>query len=215
MLKGSKKLLLLFCVVFFWGLNGCVSMSTFQSPQVLERGQNSLGFGVSGFLDETDEKLAIYEFDIFTRYGLANRLDGGIKIFGLPGLFGGIQGDLKYQIIKGPFFVSVDLASFYATAPSIFDDDDNINTFGFTPLILVGNRTFFGGAKINYITRIDKIDLFGSSSEFRAKGMPGLVFGAMLGKKAQIIPEVNIYFFDGESALVFGLGLQGKTPSKK
>lgn len=210
------KFLFLHFLALLLGLTGCFSLSTFQSPQVLEPGQKSLGFGVSGFYIESEDVSGIIEFDIFGRYGLANRLDGGIKIFGLPAIAGGIQGDLKYQVLKDPFFLSFDLASFYATIPTLFDEDENINTFGITPLILVGNRTFYGGAKIYSISRFDKIDLFGSISKLRAtESMPALVLGATLGKNAKIIPEVNIYFFGGETVLIFGIGLQGKSPSKK
>jgi len=215
MLKVSDKLLFLYFLVFFLGLNGCVSLSTLQSPQVLEKGQKSLGLGLSGFYEESSEFVGIYEFDIFARYGLANKLDGGIKVFGLPGLTGGVQGDLKYQVLEKPFFVSLDIASSYAIALSL-DDDEKIHIYGITPLILLGNRTFYGGAKINYFTSLNKIDFFGSSSKSRSgANMPALVFGAMLGKKGKFIPEVNIYFLDGETALVFGIGLQGKSPSRK
>ena len=217
MYKNSRNLLFLKLPVLFLTFTGCFSLSTFQSPQVLEKGQKSFGLGTAGFYDHESKNYAISEFDIFGRYGLTNQLDGGIKIFGLPFLFGGIQADLKYQLVNEPLFVSLDMASFYAIASTSDDEDENsIATFGFTPLILVGNRWLFSGVKINYFTRVDKIDFLGSSTKPRSfTNMPALVFGVKLGKKAHFIPEVNIYFLDGDTVLLFGLGLQGRASVSK
>ena len=127
MVKYIWKLVKLFRLGIILAFTGCIPLTTLQTPEVLAPGKTSGGVGFNGFLDTGENEFGVYEIDIFFRRGLAKRLDGGIKIFGFPGLFGGVQGDVKYQLVDDPFFVAISLGAFYSSADSF--GDDNINTY--------------------------------------------------------------------------------------
>ena len=105
MLAGTAGLLI---------LSGCVSLSSLQSPRVLEPKQEFHGFALAGFYDQDQNVVGLYEIDIYGRFGIAKNWDLGYKIYGVPLLFGGIQGDIKYQILAKPLKIAGDLGLSYS-----------------------------------------------------------------------------------------------------
>ena len=207
-ITGKGKKCLIGALLYLFLYCGCWSLSTFQSPVVLEKGKNSGGIGFTGFIDKEEGQLEFYEFDIFLRWGLFHDFEGGIKIFGLPALGGGIQGDLKYQVIEGPIFIAVDMAIFYALGPKIATDEF-IHTYGYTPMILIGSKTIYCGFKNIFSFSGDELSL-GSSSRRIEASLPALVFGLSIGESFQIMPELNYYIGPEDNLFVLGLGLRFK-----
>lgn len=188
--------------------SGCYSLSTFQSPVVLEKGEISGGFGFTGYIDQEEGQLQFYEFDTFLRGGLLEDFEGGLKLYGFPALGGGLQGDFKYQVIEDPVFIAVDMAVFYALGPKIASEDYS-HTYGYTPMILVGNKTFYCGYKY-IIGFVDAGLSLGSSSRSLEAKAPALIFGLTIGESFQIMPEINYYFGPDENLVMLGLGFQLK-----
>jgi hypothetical protein len=181
-------------------LSGCVSLSSLQSPQVLEPKQQSHGFALAGFYDHEQNKLELYEIDVYGRFGIAKHWDLGYKIYGIPFWFAGIQQDIKYQILDKSVKIAGDIGISYTRV------EREINVFGFYPMLLVGTERFYAGVKAVYFTSSGGIEFFGS---FRSQTLSSLVFGVIIGKKQQIVPEINIYFFpQGETAILPGIGFQ-------
>jgi hypothetical protein len=56
-----------------------------------------------------------------------------------------------------------------------------------------------------------RVEFFDSNSSGSSNALPGIVLGAAIeiGKKRQIVPEMNIYFLSkGEPVILLGIGLQ-------
>jgi hypothetical protein len=190
-------------------LSGCVSLSSLQSPRVLEPKQEFHGFALAGFYDRDQNGLGLYEVDIYGRFGIAKNWDLGYKIYGVPLLFGGIQGDIKYQILAKPLKIAGDLGLSYSRVAG--DEDVNVNAFVVQPMILVGDERFYAGAKAVCVATSGRVEIFDSNSFGSRNALPGIVLGAVIeiGKKRQLAPEMNIYFLSkGETMILPAIGLQ-------
>jgi len=61
--QGNKYLIHVILCLFL--CCGCWSLSTFQSPVVLEKGENSAGLGFTGYIDQDEGQLNFYQVDFF------------------------------------------------------------------------------------------------------------------------------------------------------
>lgn len=190
--------------------SGCVSLSTLQSPKVLERGESKHGIAATVYAGNGASGLT--EFDLWGYYGLGKRTQAGWKFFGVPGLFGGIGADVKYQLHDASPYLALDLGFSYTSAANIFDDGDNsLDTFTLNPALLFGTEQIYGGLKGIYLFSNLEYELFGTSSKVALEGFtPGLVIGSTLGRRSQLVTEVNAYF-DGSVAAVISFGIQIKS----
>ena len=78
-------------------------------------------------------------------------------------------------------------------------------------MILVGDEHFYAGAKAVCVATSGRVEFFDSNSFGSSNALPGIVLGAVIGigKKRQIVPEMNIYFFSkGETVILPGIGFQ-------
>ena len=98
-----RQTILFLCLI----LAGCSSMSVFQSPGVLPKGESETGFGGSFIADEND--FFLVNVELHTRRGLGKNWEAGAKLFGIPALSGGVMGEIKYQLKTQPFLVSADM----------------------------------------------------------------------------------------------------------
>lgn len=196
------------CMLF----SGCVSLSTLQSPKVLERGESK--HGIAGTLYTGDGASGIAEFDLWGYYGLGKRTQAGWKFFGVPGLFGGVGADLKYQLHDASPYLALDLGFSYTSTANIFDDDDkDVDAFTINPALLFGTERLYGGLKGIYLFSKLEYELFGTSSNVALEGFtPGLVLGSTLGERSQLVTEINAYFTDGSVSAVVSFGIQIKSP---
>ena len=189
-----SNLLVFLCSLLL--LSGCASVTTFQTPEVIEKDSSLLGAGLSASLNTGDSKILMPAFECYARKGLTKKTDGGLKIFGLPCGFGGIVADIKYQLFDGPISVSGDLGA----SVSAVKVEDYQWTFAFYPMLLFGtDRAYVGVRSIH--TGIGKFD-----------HIPGIFLGLSLGDTFRVMPEVSYHFIrdEDEGFFTFGLGFQSK-----
>jgi len=74
-MKIARYIQISFIVIFLLFKKGCISLSTYQSPKILEKGDAQAGVGMlAGF----------GELSLIGRYGISDRMDIGAKIYGMP-----------------------------------------------------------------------------------------------------------------------------------
>ncbi|MGH7493510.1 MAG: hypothetical protein ACREOO_14125 [bacterium] len=197
-----------FCLLY----SGCVSMSTLQSPKVLERGESK--HGIAGTLFVENGVSGMTEFDIWGYYGLGKRTQAGWKFFGIPNLSGGIGADLKYQLHDAAPYLALDLGFSYTSTRNIFDEDaNNVDAFTINPALLFGTERLYGGMKGIYLSSTVEYELFGKSSKITLDGFtPGLLIGSTLGGRTQLVTELNAYSVRGSLAAWISFGFQIKSP---
>ena len=169
-------------------------MTTFQTPEVIEEGSSVLGAGLSASLNTGDSKVLMPAFECYARKGLAKKTDGGLKIFGFPGGYGGIMADIKYQLFDGPISVSGD----FGASVCALRNEDIFWTVAFYPMIIVGTDRAYVGVRSIY-TSIAELHYFS-----------GVFVGWSMGDTFRIMPEVSYHFTgDGDDGFfTFGLGFQ-------
>ena len=178
-------------------VSGCISYSTFQTPRVLERGEVVIGAGATGLPGDDPAVLP----EVYGRFGIAERVDAGVKMTGVPP-WAWLMGDVKYQVVDGPFAVAADMGVSYAgTGVTIDDDSSDIGFLGLYPAIMAGTDRLYGGAKLIYIAAGD------GDTEWLSGNLYGLFAGTSFGERWRFLPEVHVYFGD-ETAVLGGLGVQ-------
>lgn len=190
-------LLLLFCGVILIFLTSCSSMNSFQSPKVTPKGEYEIGAGGS-FISDGDNPMLV-NIECFGRMGLNAHSDLGIKVFGLPGLSGGLLADYKYQIIENPIYVSADLgASFCYTK--------DLNFYDIYPMLILGSDRFYGGYRGIYRNGVDD----DAKVKFN-NYMNSFFLGWKTGPGPYLRPEIAFFTHDfKEGFFIFGLALQFK-----
>ncbi len=182
-------------------ISGCASFSTFQTPVPLKENEAMFGLGVSGFVSPDGSAFGIT--DIYGRMGLSDRMDIGLKAFGIPlGFLGGIMLDGKYALVPGNTTVAFDFGISYFAI-------EDARLTGFYPSLLVGNDRFFGGLKLIYLYASQGINLFDAEPIGQAELIPGGVLGLAVGRKNKMMLEVNFYRFpEGDLVMFPGIGFQ-------
>lgn len=177
---------------------GCVSLSTFNTPETRPKDDVYLGIGVGGMAvgETTTGPLPVF----YGRVGLGDRVDIGGK-FIVP--FGGISADLKYQLIDRRIKVAADLGgSIFFTGPNAVH-----------PALLIGTDQFYVGPRVMIFPGDgpNADGEFGIDESAFSRTMPGVVVGAALGgEEFRVMPEVSLYVPRGtdEAILVPGVGLR-------
>ena len=168
-------------------LSGCVSLSTYQSPRVLDPGESHLGAGVMLGAGGA----GVGEFAVLGRRGVAEGFDLGAKVWGVPP-FLGIYGDVRSQLQTEPFLVSGTLgASFFSVRQTVDGEETGTSTTALYPAVLIGSDRLFAGARWT--------QLFGSAGDLEERyglGFPGVILGASFGSRVSVAPEVNVHFGD-------------------
>jgi len=186
-----KNAVLLLCIF----LAGCSSMSVFQSPGVLPKGESETGFGGSFIADEND--FFLVNVELHTRRGLGKNWEAGAKIFGIPALSGGVMGEIKYQLMSQPFLISADMG-----ISALLTKD--INFFEGYPMLIMGSERMYGGYRGIYRT--------GSDDDLKLQVeyyMHGIFIGYKVGPGPYFRPEIHYYFRNPKIGLIiFGLGFQ-------
>ncbi len=191
-------LFVLLAFIFLMNSTGCVSVSTLQTPKVLENDEKLIGLGLTTHF-ESDELGAIPE--IYGRWAAFQDIDMGIKMMGLPFVTGILGFDIKYQAIEiDPFYVSFDMGISHSSI------DDLGSAIGYYPAIFLGTERIFGGAKL-IIADFDN-EFFGKhegtsrTSEF--------FIGATIGDKWRVMPIANLLYSEDfkESLFLLSLGFE-------
>lgn len=184
--------------------SGCISLSTFNSPQTTPKDQGSLGAGTLLLFEENEDDteraaeddvddgsgVAFYP-EAYGRIGLAERWDVGMKVS--PFVF---FADVKYQVVDADVDVAADLG---VSVGGAFGG----GTFAAYPAVLVGTERFFVGGRMTMMT--GSIELFSTDATYSGT-VPNVMVGGSIGNKIRIMPEVNVYF--DEPSFLPGLGVQ-------
>lgn len=152
-----KKTALLSVIVLL--LMSCYPMGTFQGPEVLPVGSETMGIGLSWMTNVTsfddsssgDEQTFLADGSIMFRSGYSNNTEIGIKFVGRPWASGAILSDVKWQIIQQPLMVSVDFGLSYWTNVSY------LSSVGYHPALIVGNELLFGVMQYNYVRSSNRV----------------------------------------------------------
>ncbi|MDP8268045.1 MAG: hypothetical protein P9L97_04890 [Candidatus Tenebribacter davisii] len=176
-------------------LAGCSSMSVFQSPGVLPKGKGETGF--AGSFIVSDEGPTLINVELHTRRGLGKNWEAGAKLFGFPGLSGGLMGEMKYQLMTHPLLVSADMGAAVVITNDLY-------YFDYYPMLIMGSERIYCGYR--------GIFRSGTNEELETQfntQMHGIFIGYKAGSGPYLRPEIHYYFKDIRyGILIFGLGLQ-------
>jgi len=181
-------------ILFF---TGCLSLSTFQSPEVLRPGEKAIGIALSGIGE--GKEMSLYCLEVYGRYGVGEKCDAGIKMFFPGGI--GVLGDIKQQHKLKPLLVSSDFGVSY------FYGIEDFHVMGFYSTVLFGGKHFYSGLKCIIWGTFDN----GLSV---CPPLLGILIGASIGNTIRVLPEINLYFFpetNGYCSTPFytpGIGIQ-------
>jgi hypothetical protein len=186
--------LFLLSIVFLFISCGSYSMSTVQSPKVLEPEDKAFGINVfqpSIPFDTASLGLKSPILEIFGRFGQYKYIDFGGKI-GFPigqGIVSApyFYGDFKYQIIDKPIYTS--FIGGFSFAPSLLTF-----TYAFHTTLLIGTDYLYVGPKYYYL--------------FEIGSLPGAILGSQFGfKYVKLYPELNIYWIGSNKIYVPSIGI--------
>ena len=79
-------------------------MNLYQTARVLEKGEHIAGGGVN--LGVYSENFLFGSLELHYREGLSRNWNAGTTLYDAPALFTGINADLKYQLLRPPFYIS-------------------------------------------------------------------------------------------------------------
>ena len=178
-------------------LAGCASLSTFQTPQVLEKGKTVIGLAGSGVNGSAPGIL-----EASGRIGLGHGTDAGLKVT-LPGT---LTADFKWQWFRGVRVnAALDLALSYFNSSN---DGEDFKSTALMPTLLLGNRHWYAGGRVVFMSADGTITFFGSHDFELTNVFPGLFLGFAIGNRFQVLPEINAYFPREGSFVIWGIGLR-------
>ena len=131
----------------------CYPLGTFQGPEVLPEGKESVGIGLSWmtnintFQDSSsgNESAFFADGSLLFRRGLAYNTEIGLKFVGRPWINGFLLADVKWQIRDQAVQVAVDFGISYWSRLSLYA------FVGYHPAIIVGHDNFFVVGQYNYV----------------------------------------------------------------
>jgi hypothetical protein len=204
---------------------GCYSPGIYQTPQTIKRGQGTVSAAYTRSQNLKD-KYGWNAIDIFGRFGVADRLDMGLRaelylhdsLDALPGKF---TADIKGLLVDKRIDIALDGALSF-----------DLIEFGFHPTLLVGNEFIYGavftGVVIPWPRKSpdnrfrDEPVTFGSKN---ARFMAGLLLGGSVGIGwFRVLPEAGAYVLANTAdyvslvpyvGLAFQFGPFGKASASK
>jgi hypothetical protein len=181
-----NKMLKIFILSFsLMLLNGCISLTTFQTPNVIRPNQSYIGFGMSGQLGYGYGYIKSAHFETSARRGIIKNLDAGFKLYTY-----GFWGDIKYQLISSPFYLSADIGASFVQGSNL---DTYRRVWGLYPMIIMGTKKFYGGLKYIYINDTH----FTSEYQYNyttTPTFPVVFVASCIGDRFKIIPELSFFF---------------------
>ncbi len=184
---------------------GCVSLTSFQSPQALPPGGTAVGGGLG--LQVADIGYPLPEADFLFRYGLANGVDVGGKV-ALPFLSAVV--DVKWQFLRGPLAAAFDVGGSYSRAVGLPDISNEANVFGVYPEFLVGSERIFGAARMLVAYTDELSTTHGEPVRAYTDWFPQVFVGGSFGDRFRVMPELSVTFgLSGSQKLqpVLGIGV--------
>lgn len=184
--------------------SGCMSLSVFQPPEALDRGEMAVGVGATALRavgdTASDSNLALLP-EANLRVGVGGGVDAGLKFAGFPPL-GALYGDVRWQFLEVPLPVTAGLGASYAG----WGGSDGSEGFSFAalyPTLAVGtDRLWVAGRGVVITAGAPWEDALFSSTIW------GIVAGTRIGGRFRLLPEVELYVGDGGTMLGLGMGVQ-------
>lgn len=178
---------------------GCVSFSTFNSPQTTPKGSGSLGAGAAVF-GVGEGETGIFP-EAFGRIGIAEQWDVGIKV--APHVF---FSDLKYQFVDRRLDVAADLGVSYGGFLGA-------STIAAYPGVFVGTDHFYVGGRQTILAgqfAPEDGGLFDEASPFSGNFTTVVAGGSIGGDRVRLLPEVNLHLpiEEGDPIVMPGFGLK-------
>lgn len=201
--KTQKLAVMLMCSLL---MHGCISFSTFQSAQTLEKGTLNANVGLLTLLGEEGIAGAVPEAGF--RLGVSDRMDVGVKAL-IPGI---VLADIKLELIPGPVTLSFDLG-YSLIAMGDTEEDRNTNRVAaLYPMLLLGGETWYSGIKTMYVTTGGYLNSIGSSGYAVSNWiLPAITVGRIHGgERARALLEMNIFFTGDRHEIILmpGLGIE-------
>lgn len=209
---GKKVFLKIFSSIGIYSLIcGCANLSNFQTAEVVEGGSSRSTFGVTAAEITTDvdpEDLiwedTYYVLEYGARFGLANRVDAGVKFY-LNSYVTGIVGDLKFQFIDTKFLdTSIDLGLGVAGI-------EQMTVYDLSSSLLL---TFNISEKFS-ITLVPRVinRSMNSAGEEEWETLTGGTFTVAIGDKFKVLPEIGIMKAGGFEYIHYGIGFNSEISS--
>ena len=183
-------------------LSGCFFISTFQGPEVLDKGEQVVQLGMSGLGSlGNGGGVSVPVFPELTyRKGLGGYVDMGARLG-----IGMVGADVKYQFLHGPLMAAAGVGG--SVFGSLSGSDESA-VLGVYPAFFVGGRRFYAGYR--YIWLTGTADVWGSDATFSG-GVSSVLLGATFGERWQFIPEVSVFLptnGEGETFFSYGIGIR-------
>ena len=198
-------------LILIMALSSCVSHGTYQTPKPLGVDDDLMGVGImQGFGDTKDSRKP--SVDILYRRGLVKNVDVGLRTSGVLFYGGVLTIDAKYGVLRGPFLVSIDLGMSYTSSRNV--DSDSFDLVGYHPMLMIGTERVYLGLKQNIYHGEGRAKMLRMQADEHGKlSIPSLVIGVSVGKSFRIQPELNCFFLETGSPILFpsiGLYATGK-----
>jgi len=193
-------------------LLSCLPTPRFRTPYVIPHGYHQWGTSFAMYdrniNDSPYNNADIPLVSIDHRFGVLPKYDIGIKMVGIPMIWGGLHVDIKRQILDDPFKLSVDLEIFGMgkieegpyLPPSLL--------LGIEPNLTLGYKNFYLGLALSARKVPDVGQSFWGLSDFEEKNLqvsPKVFLGYVSIKKIKIQPEIS--YDAGYSTLIFGVAV--------
>ncbi len=196
-----KLIIRTFFIILLLDFYGCSTFSTLQRAETVERGKTVLGANVILFGVNLEKQTALLYPEITMRHGVFKRVDVGVK-YSLPQT---VVVDMKLELVKNPFTVSLDLAYSHFSEHEHYKrvvSDIQI----FEPSLIIGGKKWYLAVKKPILIHSYHSCFFfcdGESDNMVIK-VPTSSFsmGGVFGKKLHILPELSIVFGSDKMILI-------------
>lgn len=188
-------------------MTGCASLSTFQTAQVLEKGEKQMGFALSASqIDVGDsddaalEAVTILVPEFFYRAPIGEKSEFGVKLTPTS-----LVADGKYQLVDStPFDMAADLGlGFFAFAA----EGEALVVVDIHPAI-IASLNLSESVSLNLTPKFI-VRYIAAGGESETSYLNGGTIGLALGKNTRFMPEVGFYRWENEDSgfAYFGLGI--------
>jgi len=194
--RASARPQFLLAVALLCSGIACFGPMAFQSPQVLRSGQGLVGAGATGdiYFSQPDNVMGLGDLCLYGRMGLGPQTDIGLKL--VPDA---VTLDAKYQFTQRGLLVAGDVAVIGGWYPGFFDAS-SYPVFAVAPLLLFGEPRIWSGVGV-----VAGRGVWGRTG---FDLMPRVLVGAAIGRRFQVIPELDYYWRRQYPTLFGGIGLQ-------
>ncbi len=177
---------------------GCMSFTSFQTPEVMPTRGKSIGMGMA-------HTGVTFEGDLMARYGLFKNADAGAKL-SFP--LASISADLKYQLLRKPLLVAADVGLSYGRFCDMPDAGNDYDYLTLYPELLLGTSHVYTAVRATGEYEIEHVK-YDHHTNVTARWLPQLFLGGSFGNRFRIQPELylTVPWSGGKPDILPGIGL--------